>query len=114
MIQDSANVQPPYVGPQFPIWPPTECVVQVSAAAVAGQSPPTYPANLCQFDSTTLTFRPREQVYLTEANGATLNVGSRYLAVLMSAFQNLPLLVCACCNPPISGSVGSSASGGGH
>lgn len=93
---DSVNNQPPFLGPQLPVYPALEEVLRLPAGvgALAGN---VYLVWLQQLVSVSpLTLRDRIQVYLWEPNLIPLNAGY-YVGRLMSNYNGLPLYTTFCC-----------------
>lgn len=97
--------QPPFLGPQFPVYPALAQVVRVAAGAVLGTN--VYAGFLQQWNGG-LQLRDREQVYLWEPNGIFLQPGY-YDGRLIGVYAGLPLLVTWCC-PQVSPSFPSASS----
>jgi hypothetical protein len=104
MDTDSTNVQPPALGPQFPVYPELPQLCRVTAPS-GGQN--IYPALVQQF-TPPLGLRDREPCFVWEPNGVTLGPFI-YDCRLVGSYLGLPLFVTNCC---LSGGFSSSSAGG--
>ena len=98
MLIDSDNTQPPDFGPTVPIYPELPQIIRAAKAALPGTN--VYPAFVTQYNPLPplgpLTFRDREDCYLTEPNGAALGP-ALYDARLVGNYLGLPLFATVCC-----------------
>ena len=96
---DSTNLNPPALGPTFPIYPELPQLVRVYAAGVQTGGKPSlaYPGFVQQFKAP-LSFRDREACYVCEPNDVALGAAI-YDCRLVSQFQGLPLYATTCCVP---------------
>lgn len=104
---DSTNLQAPFFGPEWPIYPHIDHIVRVYGAALAGN---VYTSFIQQWNPL-LILRDREAVYVWEPNGVPLGPGY-YDARLVGSYMDLPLLVTWCCSSgavPAGSSVSSSS-----
>jgi hypothetical protein len=113
-VESTAN-QAPDLGPTLPIYPELPQILRVTSPALAGTSPPVYPALMQQY-APPLMMRDREPAYVWEPNGFPLGP-ARYDCRLVGSYLGLPLYATTCCATGIfssvsPASVGSSAASG--
>lgn len=108
---DSTNLQPPWLGPNPPLYPELPELIEAAGVALPGTN--IYPAFIRQFTPPMGT-RRRVPCYLHEPNGVQLYPvqvpNPIYDARLVSSYQGLPLYAATCCLPAVSASSSSSSS----
>jgi hypothetical protein len=102
---DSTNDQPPDLGPGKPTYPHLPQICRVANSALAGTSPPVYPAFVQQFVPP-LSLRDREACFVVEPNSLPLG-GGFYDCRLVGSYNGLPLFATTCCP---AGGLSSSSS----
>lgn len=112
-MSDSDNLQPPFFGPTWPIYPQLDQLIEVTGAALAGTEPAIYPAILIQIDPDTLESRQRVPCYAVEPNGVPLGEFI-YDSRLVGAYPpetpgGIPLFAVTCCVPVTPSSSSSSS-----
>lgn len=98
---DSFNLQPPTLGPQFPVYPHLTQAVRVTAATAIGPSrtvsstvlsgPVLYISYVQQLDPSTLLPRDREPCFVVNLNGAGVLSPGYYVARLAGQYGGLPV-----------------------
>ena len=97
-MDDSTNLQAPYLGPTWPLYPEIPDVVHVSGPAVGGTNPAIYPCFNTQWVPGTTTLRDREPSYVFEPNNVALTL-AYYDSRLVGNYNGLPLYATTCCPP---------------
>lgn len=110
-MDDSSNLQPPELGPQFPIYPVLPDVVRITGPGVSAAGTVVYPALLQQYQPD-LRLRDRVKVWVFEPNGVAL-FPAYYDCRLVGAYQGpgdntpIPIYATTCC---VAGPSSSSSS----
>lgn len=92
MGMKSTNDQPPFFGPRQPVYPQISQIVRVSGVAFEDN---VYSCFITQVQSD-LSLRDREEAYVTEPNGISLDTGY-YDARLVGSHLGKPLFETWCC-----------------